>query len=206
GAPSGDALQHGAVLGVDRNDLPTALTCGPGDELARHHERLLVGERHALPRAERRQGGLEPRRADDRVHHDLNIRPRCGLDQAFRTSSHPASRLPPPAIDDPDVPWRPVGGLSLEKVGVRMRGQGCDPEPLPLARQDLERRATDRSGGPEDRDADAHARSSNRNSAAATGATKYTASRRSRTPPCPGMRDEESLTPTSRLNSDSATS
>src|SRR5256886_12060182 len=74
-----------------------------------------------------------------------------------------------------------------------MRGQGCHPKPLPLARQDLERRTTDRSGGPEDRDADGHARPNNRNSPAATGATKYSESRRSSTPPCPGMRDEESL-------------
>src|SRR3977135_1591266 len=81
-----------------------------------------------------------------------------------------------------------------------------DADPLPLARQHLERRATDRSGGPEDRDADGHARPNTRSTPAATGATKYSESRRSSTPPCPGMSDDESLTPTSRLNSDSATS
>src|SRR6266566_7728024 len=81
-----------------------------------------------------------------------------------------------------------------------------DPEPVALTRQDLQCRTADRSRGSEDRDADGHARPNNRNSPAATGATKYTESRRSSTPPCPGMRDEESLTPTSRLNSDSATS
>src|SRR5437660_1262333 len=74
------------------------------------------------------------------------------------------------------------------------------------ARQDLERRTADRSGGPENRDADAHARPNHRNSAAATGATKYTESSRSSTPPWPGINDDESFTPTSRLNSDSATS
>src|SRR5438128_6505419 len=87
-----------------------------------------------------------------------------------------------------------------------MRRQRRHPKPLPLARQNLERRTADRSGGPEDRDPDGHARPNHRNSAAATGATKYTESSRSSTPPCPGIRDEESFTPTSRLNSDSATS
>src|SRR5439155_25645188 len=113
---------------------------------------------------------------------------------------------PHPAIHDPDVRWRPVAGLSLEKVYIRMCGQGCDAEPLPLARQDLERRTADRSGGPENRDADRHARPNSRNSPAATGATKYSESRRSSTPPCPGTSDDESLSPTSRLKSDSATS
>src|SRR2546422_900684 len=44
------------------------------------------------------------------------------------------------------------------------------------------------------------------NSPAVTGTTKYSESSRSSTPPCPGMSDEESLSPTSRLNSDSTTS
>src|SRR5207253_5961622 len=206
GTSPGDALQHGTVLGVDRHDLPAALARRPRDQLARHHQRLLVGERHPLPGSERGQRGLEPRRAHDSVQDDLDVRPSRRLDETFGTTTHPASRIPHPAIHDPDVRWRPVGGLSLKKVGVRMRGQGRHPKPLPLARQDLERRTADRSGGPENRDADGHARPNHRNSAAATGATKYTESRRSSTPPCPGIRDEESFTPTSRLNSDSATS
>src|SRR2546422_4072052 len=87
-----------------------------------------------------------------------------------------------------------------------MRRQRRHPKPLPLARQNLERRTADRSGGPEDRDPDGHARPNHRNSAAATGATKYTESSRSSTPPCPGIRDEESFTPTSRLRSEEHTS
>src|SRR5439155_1532097 len=80
-APSGDALQHGAVLRVDRHDLSPALARGPGDELARHHERLLVGERHPLSRGERGERGLEPSGADNGVHDDLDVRARRGLDE-----------------------------------------------------------------------------------------------------------------------------
>src|SRR5207244_2791311 len=129
-----------------------------------------------------------------------------GLYQPSGTATHPAPRLPHPAVYDPDVPRFPFGDLSLEQLGIGMGRQRRHPKPLPLARQDLERRTADRSGGPENRDADAHARPNHRNSAAATGATKYTESSRSSTPPWPGINDDESFTPTSRLNSDSATS
>src|SRR5439155_282250 len=111
-----------------------------------------------------------------------------------------------PTVDQPHVGRLPFGDLSLEQLRIGMGRQRRHPKPLPLARQDLERRTADRSGGPENRDADAHARPNHRNSAAATGATKYTESSRSSTPPCPGINDDESFTPTSRLNSDSATS
>src|SRR6266699_1722673 len=84
-----------------------------------------------------------------------------------------------------------------------MRGQGHDPEPLALARQHLERRAADRAGRAEDRDAGAHTTPNSRNRPAVTGRTKYS---ESSTPPWPGISPEESLRPASRLNSDSATS
>src|SRR5438552_325532 len=199
-----DALQHGAVLRIDRHDLAAPLARRPGDQLARHHERLLVGERHALPGLECRQRRLEPRRPDYGVHHDLHVGMRGRLDQTRRP--FPLSPFPFPAVHEPHVLRFPLGNLPLEQVHIRVRRQRRDPEPIPLARQDLERRAPDRSGGPEDRDADSHARPNSRSSPAATGATKYSESRRSSTPPCPGMSDEESLSPTSRLSSDSATS
>src|SRR5207302_418166 len=104
GLPAGDALQHGAVLRVDGDDLPTALARGAGDELARHHQRLLVGQR------------------------------------------------------------RPS-------------------EPVALAPEHLQRGAPDGAGGAQDRDADAHATPNSRNSAAVSGSTKYSESRRSSTPP-----------------------
>src|SRR5207249_2321575 len=53
---------------------------------------------------------------------------------------------------------------------------------------------------------DAQASPNSRKSPAVTGRTKYSESSRSSMPPWPGKRDDESLRPTSRLNSDSATS
>src|SRR5205809_840354 len=93
-----------------------------------------------------------------------------------------------------------------ERFLVRVSGQRGDPKPVSLTAQHLESRAADRPRGSEDCHADGHARSRIRSNAAVTGRTKYSESRRSNTPPCPGMSIEESLTPTSRLKSDSATS
>jgi hypothetical protein len=45
----GDALQNGAVLTVDGNDLAAPSGAGGRHETARHDERLLIGERDALP-------------------------------------------------------------------------------------------------------------------------------------------------------------
>src|SRR5207253_8784356 len=79
-------------------------------------------------------------------------------------------------------------------------------EALALACQDVQGGAADRAGGPEDRDADAHATPNRRSNPAVAGKTKYRESSRSSTPPWPGIRDDEPLTPASRLHSDSATS
>src|SRR5436309_14713631 len=86
-----------------------------------------------------------------------------------------------------------------------MAGESHDPEPVPLAGQDLERRSADRPGRSEDCDADTHITPNMRYKPAAVGLTKYKESSRSSTPPWPGISLEESLTPAPRLNSDSAT-
>src|SRR5437667_12562874 len=100
----------------------------------------------------------------------------------------------------------PLGDLALQQLRVRVRGERHHAEPLALAPQHLQRGRADRSGRAEDGDAASHTTPNSLNSPAVTGTTKYSESSRSSTPPCPGMSDEESLSPTSRLSSDSATS
>jgi len=65
-----------------------------------------------------------------------------------------ASRFPHPASRRSRFRHTPASTppLSLEQLRVGMRREGRDPEPLSLARQHLERREADRSGGSEDRD------------------------------------------------------
>ena len=70
GTPAREALQHGAVLGVHGNDLAATLPSGARDQVPGHHEGLLVRQRDALTGAERREGRLEPRGADDPVDDD----------------------------------------------------------------------------------------------------------------------------------------
>src|SRR5229473_1477281 len=210
--PARDALQCRAVLGVDRHHLAAALARRARHELARHNQGFLVRQGHPLAGPERRQRRLEPRRPHDPVHHDLHVRPGSGLDETVRPPTLAASGFPLARaralvpVHEADVTRAPLRRLAREQVRVRVRGQGRDVKPFALAREDLERGLADRAGRPEDRNPDTHATPNSRNSPAVTGRTKYRESRRSRTPPCPGMSVEESFTPASRLKRDSATS
>src|SRR5205814_1302554 len=104
------------------------------------------------------------------------------------------SPVPLPRIDQPHIRWLPLRGLSLQEAGIGVRRQRDDPKPLALAGQHLQSGAADRARGPEDRDADAHATPNRRSNPAVAGRTKYRESRRSSTPPWPGISADESLT------------
>ena len=171
-APARDALQDGAVLGVDRDDLTSAVARGAHHQLAGHDERLLVRERDPLPRRERRQRRRQPRRPDDPVHHDVHVRAGGGFDQTIDAGPHSASGIPHPAIHDPDIRRPPLGRLPFEQSDVRVPRQGGNAKPVLLPCQYLEGRAPDRAGRTEDRDPDAHATPKSRNSAALTGRAK----------------------------------
>ena len=135
--PARHALEHRAVLGIDRHDLAATLPRRPRDQLARHDERFLVGERHALPRSQCSQRRLEPRGADDAVDDDLDIGMRRGFDEAGGTL--PPSLVPlPRAIHQPHIRRLPLLRLLGEEILVRVPGDGDDAKPLPLSRQHLE--------------------------------------------------------------------
>ena len=82
--PPAHALEHRAVLGVDRHQLAAAGARRLGHQVARHHQRFLVGQRDPLPRPERRQRGVEPGGADHRVDHDVHVGMGGGLEQHLR--------------------------------------------------------------------------------------------------------------------------
>jgi hypothetical protein len=115
---SGDALKHGAVLGVDRHDLATAGARRLRYEVARHDQRLLVGQSHPLAGPERGQRGIEPGGAYHGVHHDIGIRMSGGLDQYSRTAgpSHIVRHA-----GQTRVAWAPLCHLRSELLPVPAR-------------------------------------------------------------------------------------
>src|SRR4029453_10868353 len=62
-AVAGQALEDGAVLGVDRQQLHAPRPRRGGHERAGHDQRLLVGKGDRAPGLDRRPGGQEPRDA-----------------------------------------------------------------------------------------------------------------------------------------------
>ena len=86
------------VLGIDRQQLRAAARERLPHERAARDEALLVGERDVDAGLERGQRGVETRRADDGVEHD--VRPALGRPAARRPRGRPArarrsARAPP---------------------------------------------------------------------------------------------------------------
>src|SRR5258708_23860721 len=131
---------------------------------------------------------------------------RSRFNEAVPALPHPESRVPCPTIHQRDAWGVPLRRLLGAQIAVRVTGERDDAEPVPLPGQHLQRRSADRPGRAKDCNPNAHITPNMRYRPAAAGITKYRESSRSSTPPCPGMSVEESLRPTSRLNSDSAIS
>ncbi len=66
-------LEQGAVFAIDRQKLARRIREHFADERPAHHQRFFVGQRHGLPRFERRQHAAESRAADDAGEHDINM-------------------------------------------------------------------------------------------------------------------------------------
>ena len=123
--PSGDALENRAVLAVHRNEigiaaLPRLLHKLPGDD-----ERLLVRQRDALPRVERRERRVESGSADYRVDDDVRVLARCRLDEAVPRLCSTAPALFPRAdlrLDEPHVSRMKLAHLLGEQIGIAVRG------------------------------------------------------------------------------------
>ena len=126
-----------AVLGVDGDDLGAALLRLAEDQLARHDERLLVGEREPLARANRRVGRPQPERADESRDDDVRPGVRGDLVQAFA----------PVTIR---TAW-PVGELRFQPRRLLRPG---DRDELGLVRDDLGREPLDGAARREGDDAE----------------------------------------------------
>src|ERR1043166_3673331 len=192
-----DALQHGAVLAVDRNQLAASGEGRGAHQFSRHHQRFLVGERHSLAGLQGRERGRESGESHHRVDDDPGLRMRRRLDQTGRTgTAHQAREIRLPFLD-----------LLGEQRGIRAGGQRSERKPVGVPRQHIERAGPDRAGGSQNRHAlKGHSTPNPRNNSVVTGSTKYSESNRSITPPWPGISAPESFTPASRLKSDSTRS
>ena len=209
--PPGDALQHRAVLGVDRDDLAAAGAGGLGHQVPRHHQCLLVGQRYPLAGPERGQAWLRvrqhpPPRSPRCRHRDgLPLRPAPRDRSATALLAQPGQRRRRPAATRPPAPptrsrFRPAVMATSRKCSL-------------LPPENVQRAPPDGTGGAEQRDAPLRSgcRHSDHSERSGTERQRWESrSRASRTGPAPLHAPEsgalESLTPASRLNSDSARS
>ena len=81
-------LVDGVVLAVDRQDLNSAAPRGIHDESAGHHQHFLVRQRYRLPRFNRREHGIERRRAGGGAQHHIHI----GMSSHFQETASPGPR------------------------------------------------------------------------------------------------------------------
>ena len=203
------ALEHRAVLAVDRHDLRAGGAGGGDHQFAGQHQRFLVGQQQALAGARGGQGRGQPGGADDRRHHGVALR---AGDQAFQRR-----------VAGVGTGGQPGGGQAIAqcRVGVRVGdhrmvgavpraqgeqgidlaagGQHAGPHPPGMARDHIQRRGADRAGGAEHGDlADVGGGGHGRAVRAQkprislpttnTGTAASTPSMRSRMPPWPGIR------------------
>ena len=162
GSPvAGQALEHGAVLGIDGEELHAPGPRGRRHQAAGHHERLLVGERHRPAGLDRRHGREQSDASDQRRDDDVRF------DVA-------AQRHQPVGAGEELRSWRrkelcqPVAGLHLQErdgAGRIFLAQVRDPlhvrpaccqarhrELLGEARHEVECAEPDGSGRTEQRD------------------------------------------------------
>ena len=143
----GHALQHRAVLRIDRDHLAAARTRRLGDERTRHHQRFLVGERDALAGAECGECGIEAGGTHDCIDHDVDVGMRRGVDQHRRPARIAGVAVAVDETRERGLPRRDLRGEHLV-VGT---GDECDEvERIAMTIEHPERRDADRPGAAED--------------------------------------------------------
>jgi hypothetical protein len=147
------------VLAVHGHQIAASAPTSFGDERPAHHERLLVRQRDALPGVQRRQRCVEPRGADDRVQHDVDVAAHRGLDETLRARAPFAVRsrlVVVPVLNDADIRRMEAIDLLTQQRGVRVRCERGNTEPVLVPLEDAKRRRADGPGRAEDRDAARH--------------------------------------------------
>ena len=155
GSPVEQVVQRG-VLGVDRQQPGAGGLRERADQLAAHHERLLVGQRDVDPLAERDDGRPEAGGADDRVDDEVGVGVGDEPDEALGAGQHLA--LGPHlgragrgvGVRQRD-PADPVRAGERDELGVRgPRREPDELEALAGAGDDVERLGSDRARRAED--------------------------------------------------------
>ena len=159
----GPAAAHGlvdrAVLGVDGDQLGSALPGFVEDELSGDDQRLLVGEGEPLSRADRGVRRAQAQRADEPSDDGIGLRVAGGLHQAVGARDDAALRARGQETFEPRDVLGAVDGHELRRERGDLFGQLLDraagrerddAEPLGKGRHDVERRASDRAGRSED--------------------------------------------------------
>ena len=133
------------MLTVDWYDLAAAAQCCRCRQVARHHQRFLVGERDALSRLQRRERGVETGRTDDGVEHDVHVSACRGLDEAALTGA-PSVVLWSAVVHEADERRTESRYLLLEERRVGERRQRRDTKSVALPVEHAERGRADRAG------------------------------------------------------------
>lgn len=138
--PAGQALENGRVLGIDRHDLRTTFSGAAHDDVARAHERLLIGQRDAPSlfngRERRAQTDRAGHRRDDRVRIGDDRRLAQGIfpaaDGDVRIGERDAQRLGRRLIRHGDERRMQAARLLLGELNVAVRRQRTDVQPQML--------------------------------------------------------------------------
>ena len=81
-------LKYGVVLAVDRQQHGAVCAHLVHEQLARHHQRFLVGEQHAFARTYRSERGQQTGSPHDGGHHGVGLRQRGNGFEAALPGQH----------------------------------------------------------------------------------------------------------------------
>ncbi len=145
-----EALVHGAVLRVHRNDLGPRRRSHPLDHRTGRDERLLVGQGQAAPGQERGDGDRQPGEADDPVDHDVGVagdlREGLRAGEDLGAGRYPLGELASQGrIGDGDLVGTELDRLLDQPVDRRGGAEGDDPVVLRLGPDDIDSLGADRS-------------------------------------------------------------
>ena len=152
------------MLRVDGQNRRPLLGRQAHDHLAAHHERLLVGQRQLLARAECGDGGVEPRVAHQRIDDHLRVAP-CGnltdgilarVDLHVGVAQRVAQRGVAALVGDDDRVGVEFTGLKGQLPPVAVGRQDAGFEEFGIFADDVEGLRTDGAGRPQNGKALSH--------------------------------------------------
>jgi hypothetical protein len=153
---SGQALEDGVVLRIDRQQLGTTGRDGIHEQPPGHHQRLLVGEQDAPTGTRRGQRRQQARRADDGRDHDLGPVDCRGGNQAIHAGEDLGRTLRGDqltgqlgrgaGVGHRRHAWPQANAQRGHAGHVAVGGQRLDLVTLGVALQHIERAGADRAG------------------------------------------------------------